>query len=58
VIIITYVGVPDEALDDHRPRIVHVDARNRVVELGEDPAAPVPGDDDQRSGRDVAAVRG
>jgi aspartate 1-decarboxylase len=58
VIIITYVGVPDEALDGHRPRVVHVDAGNRVVELGADPAAPVPGADAQLSGREVAAVSG
>ncbi|GAB3440135.1 aspartate 1-decarboxylase [Actinophytocola sediminis] len=58
VIILTYVGVPDEALGEHLARVVHVDAGNRVIELGQDPAAPVPGAHDQRSGRDVAAVRG
>jgi aspartate 1-decarboxylase len=25
------------------PKVVHVDAANRVVELGADPAAPAPG---------------
>jgi len=53
VIIITYVGVADDVLDEHRARVVHVDARNRVVELGEDPAAAVPGGG-ERSGREVA----
>jgi len=32
------------------PRVVHVDDRNRIVELGTDPAAPVPGAADQISG--------
>jgi aspartate 1-decarboxylase len=27
----------------HLPRVVHVDGGNRIVELGEDPAAPSPG---------------
>lgn len=43
VIIISY-GLLDEAeLRRYQPRVVHVDAGNRVVALGEDPAAPVPG---------------
>lgn len=58
VIIITYVGVPDEKLDAHRHRVVHVNARNEIVELGADPAAPVPGGGPTRSGRDVAAISG
>jgi aspartate 1-decarboxylase len=32
----------------HIPRVVHVDAANRVVELGGDPSAPVPGAVDQQ----------
>ena len=36
---------------DHVPRVVHVNERNEIVELGTDPSAPVPGAADQRSGR-------
>src|SRR5262245_10460697 len=32
VIILSYVGVPEERLAAHRPRLVHVDSRNRIVE--------------------------
>ena len=32
VIILSYEGVPEDRLADHRPRIVHVDERNRIVE--------------------------
>lgn len=56
VIIITYVGLACDELDEHRPRIVHVDKQNQVVELGDDPAAPAQGDGTLRSGRDTAAV--
>jgi aspartate 1-decarboxylase len=43
VILIAY-GVMDEAeAKAHLPRVVHVDADNRVVALGADPAAPSPG---------------
>jgi aspartate 1-decarboxylase len=30
------------------PKVVHVDGANRVVELGGDPSAPVPGSTDQQ----------
>jgi aspartate 1-decarboxylase len=43
VIIMAYCGLAAEEIEEHRPRVVHVDADNRVVELGTDPAAPVPG---------------
>jgi aspartate 1-decarboxylase len=43
VILISY-GVMDETeAKSYLPRVVHVDAANRVVELGADPAAPSPG---------------
>jgi aspartate 1-decarboxylase len=43
VIMISY-GVMDEGeAKSHLPRVVHVDADNRIVELGADPAAPPPG---------------
>ena len=32
VIILCYEAVPEERLADHRPSIVHVDERNRIVE--------------------------
>lgn len=32
VIVCSYVGVPEERLGEHRPRLVYVDAANRIVE--------------------------
>ncbi len=32
VIILTYESIPEERLGTHRPRLVHVDSRNRIVE--------------------------
>jgi aspartate 1-decarboxylase len=52
-IIMAYQQVAEEAVGDHVPRVVHVDAANRVVALGADPAEPVPGAAGQ-----VAATRG
>ncbi|GAA4373538.1 aspartate 1-decarboxylase [Actinomadura sp. NPDC048032] len=49
VIIITYAGVEDPSR--HEPRVVHVDAANRVVALGSDPSEPVPGAPAQLAGR-------
>jgi aspartate 1-decarboxylase len=49
VIIISYASMSDDEARAFRPRVVHVDAANRVVALGSDPAAPVP---------DTPAVRG
>ncbi|GGT96872.1 MULTISPECIES: aspartate 1-decarboxylase [Actinomadura] len=49
VIIITYAGVEDPSR--HEPRVVHVDAANRIVALGSDPAEPVPGAPAQLAGR-------
>lgn len=43
VIILSYRHVDDEQARDFRPRIVHVDGVNTIVELGADPAQPVPG---------------
>ena len=48
VILISY-GVMDETeAKSYIPRVVHVDGANRVVELGGDPSAPVPGAEDHR----------
>ncbi|GAA2064014.1 aspartate 1-decarboxylase [Streptomyces carpaticus] len=49
VILISYAQVDDAEARALRPRVVHVDAENRVVALGADPSEPVPGG---------AAVRG
>ncbi|AXE24151.1 aspartate 1-decarboxylase [Streptomyces globosus] len=55
VILISYAQVDDAEARAMRPRVVHVDADNRIVELGADPSAPVPGSDQQRSPHAVAA---
>ena|SRR5215472_2195444 len=46
VILISYAQMDDELARRYVPRVVHVDAANRVIELGGDPAAPVPSDAD------------
>jgi aspartate 1-decarboxylase len=43
VILISYAQMDDATARAYRPRVVHVDAANRVLELGADPAAAVPG---------------
>ena len=43
VILISYAQMDDELARRYQPRVVHVDAGNRIVELGSDPAAPPPG---------------
>jgi aspartate 1-decarboxylase len=43
VILISYAQLDDATARTYQPRIVHVDARNRIIELGADPAAAVPG---------------
>jgi aspartate 1-decarboxylase len=43
VIIISYGQMDDALARRYRPRVVHVDADNRIVELGSDPAAALPG---------------
>ena len=48
VIIISYGFMDDAEARALKPRVVHVDAANRIVELGSDPAAPVPGAADQK----------
>lgn len=51
VIIMAYRTVDDTDAAGFRPRVVHVDAANTIVELGADPAQPVPGATDQKSPR-------
>ncbi|MER6275092.1 aspartate 1-decarboxylase [Streptomyces sp900105245] len=55
VIIISYAQVSDAEARQLRPRVVHVDAGNRIVSLGADPSEPVPGSDQQRSPQAVGA---
>ncbi|MFF3561666.1 aspartate 1-decarboxylase [Streptomyces sp. NPDC002574] len=43
VILISYAQVDDSEARDLRPKVVHVDAGNSIVALGEDLAEPVPG---------------
>jgi len=45
VIIIAYGQMEDAEARSFRPRVVHVDRDNRIVALGDDPVAPVPGGD-------------
>lgn len=49
VIIISYAQVTDAEARELRPRVVHVDADNRIVALGSDAAEPVPGSDQERN---------
>lgn len=42
VIILSYVQLSAEELADHRVKVVHVDADNRIVALGADISEPVP----------------
>jgi aspartate 1-decarboxylase len=48
VILISYATMNDAEARSHRPTVVHVDAANRIVALGADPAEPVPGGDGVR----------
>ncbi|HLU55685.1 MAG TPA: aspartate 1-decarboxylase [Pseudonocardia sp.] len=50
-IIMAFQQVPESAVAEHVPAVVHVDAHNRIVALGADPAQPVPGAAEQLSGR-------
>jgi aspartate 1-decarboxylase len=48
VIIMSFAGLEDAEARALKPRVVHVDAANRIVSLGEDAAEPVPGADGQK----------
>ena len=54
IIIMNYAVLEDAEAKALKPRVVHVDADNRIVRIGKDPAAPVPGAPDQK--RAVAAA--
>ncbi|MFF9012888.1 aspartate 1-decarboxylase [Streptomyces sp. NPDC014870] len=55
VILISYAQIEDAEARAFVPRVVHVDADNRIVELGGDASAPVPGSDTLRAPHAVAA---
>lgn len=55
VILISYAQVTDAEARTLVPRVVHVDGDNRIVELGGDASAPVPGGDTVRAPHAVAA---
>lgn len=54
VIIISYQMGTDLEIAEHRPKVVHVDGENRIVQLGDDAAAPVPGASGQLSPRGLS----
>lgn len=43
VILISYAQFDDATARGYQPRVVHVDAANKIIELGGDPAAAAPG---------------
>jgi aspartate 1-decarboxylase len=47
VILISYAQMDDELARRYQPRVVHVDAGNRIVQLGTDPAEVAPGTIDE-----------
>ena len=53
VIIMSYAVLDDAEARTLRPVVVHVDEKNHVVKIGNDPAEPVPGSDQVRG--DLAA---
>ncbi|MET9932062.1 MULTISPECIES: aspartate 1-decarboxylase [unclassified Streptomyces] len=55
VILISYAQVEDAEARSFVPRVVHVDGDNRIVELGADASAPVPGSDAVRAPHAVPA---
>ncbi|WP_246956673.1 aspartate 1-decarboxylase [Brachybacterium sp. Marseille-Q7125] len=57
VIIMAYGQLDEAEAAAHRPRVVHVDEKNRIVELGADGAQPVPGMPDQIDGRTSRGMR-
>jgi aspartate 1-decarboxylase len=58
VILISYAQVDDAEARSLIPRVVHVDAANRIVATGNDAAAPVAGSDTLRSPHAHASAAG
>lgn len=50
VIIMSYAVMDEAEARALKPHVVHVDAHNRVVKIGNDPAEPVPGASGQKRG--------
>ena len=48
VIIMSYALMDEAEARAMTPRVVHVDARNQVIKIGNDPAEPVPGSSHKR----------
>ena len=48
VIIMNYALMEDSEAKGFKPRVVHVDQNNRIVQIGKDAAEPVPGAPDQK----------
>ncbi|MES2001702.1 MAG: aspartate 1-decarboxylase [Pseudomonadota bacterium] len=48
VILMSYAVMDEAEARAMVPRVVHVDAHNKVVKIGNDPAEPVPGSDQKR----------
>jgi aspartate 1-decarboxylase len=48
IIIMSYALLDDVEARAMKPRVVHVDEKNRVVKISNDPAEPVPGSDQKR----------
>ena len=48
VIIMSYAIMDEGEARAMKPHVVHVDDRNRVLKIGNDPAEPVPGTDQKR----------
>jgi aspartate 1-decarboxylase len=57
VILISYAQMDDEVARRYQPRVVHVDAGNRVLALGADPAGAVAGMADDLVRGDLAQPR-
>jgi aspartate 1-decarboxylase len=58
VILLSYQAVEDREARALEPRIVHVDADNRIVDLDADPARPVPGSATRRPPLSVVRTSG
>ena len=54
IIIMSFKQVDERERADYAPRVAHVNERNELIEIGSDPSAPVPGADDQVSGKVLA----
>ena len=48
VIIMSYAMVDEAVARALKPRVVHVDYENLIVDLGDDPGEPAPGAEDQK----------